>query len=282
MEEIWQSILLGAIQGVAEFLPISSSGHLAIAERLFGLRDMPPLFSVFLHLATLCTVILFFRKQIWQLVCAFLRLIFHKPVALSQRDAEKDARRYILAIVIASIPTAIIGIVMEKCLPSLPLRAIFIGFFVTSALLLCSGAVLKKRTANAPQGNGALEKRAPAWWQALLVGLFQGVGTLPGVSRSGSTIAGALFSGVTREIAGEFSFIISIPAVLGAFLLEVKDISRLKEAMSIWALAAGFVTAFAVGYVSLWLLMKIIKRGRLEFFACYLVPVGILGLLFLR
>ena len=111
---------------------------------------------------------------------------------------------------------------------------------------------------------------------------MQGFGTLPGISRSGTTIAGALFGGVNRSLAGEFSFIVSIPAILGAFILELKDLGEMSSSIGAAPIIAGCIASFAVGYFSLSVLMKIIKKGKLQWFAAYLIPVGILGLIFLK
>ena len=118
--------------------------------------------------------------------------------------------------------------------------------------------------------------------QAAVIGLMQGVGTLPGISRSGSTIAGAQFCGVERAAAGEYSFLVSIFAILGAFVLELKDLGELSSSVSAGTVIAGCVTAFVFGYFALACLMKLIKKGKLEWFAAYLIPVGILGLIFLK
>lgn len=275
---ILQSILLGALQGLAEFLPISSSGHLAIAQKLFGLEDLPLLFDVFLHLATLCAVVLFFWKKIWKLLCTFARLVFRRPAPEGISEAEeKDSRSYILAVILTTLVTGVIGIAVEKLLPSLSIKFVCAGFIVTAFLLILSALVAKRQKQNA---DGS-EKKAPSKVQALIIGLAQGFGTLPGISRSGSTIAGALSCGVNRQVAGEYSFIASIPAILGAFILEAKDLGEVSSSIGILPVVAGCVTAFAVGYLSLALLMKIIKKGKLEWFACYLIPAGVLGLLFL-
>ncbi|MBR4385506.1 MAG: undecaprenyl-diphosphate phosphatase [Treponema sp.] len=275
---ILQSILLGALQGLAEFLPISSSGHLAIAQKLFGLEDLPLLFDVFLHLATLCAVVLFFWKKIWKLLCTFARLVFRRPAPEGISEAEeKNSRSYILAVILTTLVTGVIGIAVEKLLPSLSIKFVCAGFIVTAFLLILSALVAKRQKQNA---DGS-EKKAPSKVQALIIGLAQGFGTLPGISRSGSTIAGALSCGVNRQVAGEYSFIASIPAILGAFILEAKDLGEVSSSIGILPVVAGCVTAFAVGYLSLALLMKIIKKGKLEWFACYLIPAGILGLLFL-
>lgn len=292
---IFQGILLGLLQGIAEFLPISSSGHLAIAQHLFGLGEIPLLFDVFLHLATLCSVVLFFRKKIWALLCAFGRLIARRPAPLKTKDlygkeveltqeeavlAEKNWRTYILAIILATLVTGVIGIVTEKCIGELPLRFVCAGFIFTSILLVLSSIVEKKRSQKITEEH-TQENKSPSWWQALLIGLWQGIGTLPGVSRSGSTISGGLFCGVNRAVAGEFSFIVSIPAILGAFILELKDLGEVGTSVGVEPVLAGCFAAFASGYIALTWLMKLIKKGKLEWFACYLIPAGILGLIFL-
>lgn len=276
---ILQSILLGALQGLAEFLPISSSGHLAIAQKLFGLEDLPLLFDVFLHLATLCAVVLFFWKKIWKLLCTFARLVFRRPAPEGISEAEeKDSRSYILAVILTTLVTGVIGIAVEKLLPSLSIKFVCAGFIVTASLLIISAIIAKRQKLQKAEGS---EKKAPSKVQALIIGLAQGFGTLPGISRSGSTIAGALSCGVNRQVAGEYSFIASIPAILGAFILEAKDLGEVSSSIGIAPVVVGCITAFAVGYLSLALLMKIIKKGKLEWFACYLIPAGILGLLFL-
>lgn len=272
---ILESVLLGVLQGVAEFLPISSSGHLALAQNLLGLEDVPILFDVFLHIATLCAVVLFFRKKIWRLLCAFAKLIKRLFVRNNETTEDKNLQQYILGVIIATVFTGIIGIFVEKKLKNIPIKVVCVGFIFTSVLLILS-SVLEKKQSN----KKTLD--APTWKQAILIGIAQGIGTLPGVSRSGSTISGALLCNVTREVAGEFSFIASIPAILGAFLLELKDLGEVKESIGYLPLAVGGVTAFVCGIVSLALLMKIVKKGKLSWFALYLIPVAVLGLIFLK
>lgn len=289
---VFQGILLGVLQGVAEFLPISSSGHLALAQNLFGLEEVPLLFDVFLHLATLCAVVLFFWRKIWYLLCAFGRLLTKKdaPLEIKNTDGsltvltqeqavahEKNLRAYILAIILATIVTGVLGIVVEKKLDDLPIKFICVGFFITSALLIVS-SLIEKTNAKKADSIG----KAPTWLQSIIIGIAQGFGTLPGISRSGSTIAGSLLCGVDRKEAGEFSFIVSIPAILGAFILEVKDIGEVSSSIGAAPVIAGCAAAFASGYVALTWLMKLIRKGKLEWFACYLIPAGILGLIFLH
>lgn len=276
---IIQSILLGALQGLAEFLPISSSGHLKIAQKLFNLDDIPLLFDIFLHLATLLAVFIFFRKEILEFFLVLFRWIFRKPEPLSKNVnglciTDKAGQKTIIAILVTTFITGILGILSSKVIPDLPIQFVFIGFFLTSAFLIISGILSKRQKSD--EYNGITIK------QSILIGFMQGIGTLPGVSRSGSTIAGALFGGVKRNLAGEYSFIVSIPAILGAFLLELKDLSQMNSVIGILPLLIGCLTSFVVGYFSLSVLMKIIKKGKLEWFAAYLIPMAILGLIFIR
>ncbi len=270
-----QGILLGILQGVAEFLPISSSGHLDVAKNLFGLGDVPILFDVLLHLATLAAVCLYFRRKIWELLKTLARWIAQKQAD----ENEKQNRRMIIAIIISTAVTGVIGIATSKLIPNLSVKYVCAGFVITAILLIFSAMIEKRNESKIkPAGNS---KSPVSAIQALFIGFMQGVGTLPGISRSGSTIAGALFAGVDRKVAGEYSFIISIPAILGAFILEVKDLEKVSQTIGAAPIVAGCAAAFAAGYISLTLLMKIIQKGKLQWFAAYLIPAGIIGMIFL-
>lgn len=279
---VLQSILLGALQGLTEFLPVSSSGHLAVVQHFFNLEEIPLLFDVFLHLATLLAVFIYFRKQIVEFLQILYRWVFRKPAPENALNVnglcrtEEAGRKTIIAIIITTAITGVLGLVSSKLIPDLPLQFVFAGFIVTACLLIVSGIINGVREKN----NSASEKEYTGITplQAVIIGLFQGAGTLPGISRSGSTISGALLSGVSRELAGEYSFIVSIPAIFAAFLLELKDLGDVTSSVGILPLVAGCVSAFAVGYVALALLMKIIKKGKLEWFAAYLISIGIAGL----
>ncbi|MCI1209857.1 MAG: undecaprenyl-diphosphate phosphatase [Treponema sp.] len=284
---IIQSIVLGLLQGLTEFLPVSSSGHLDIVQKLLGLSAVPLLFDVFLHVGTLCAVILFFREKIWTLLKVFGRWIAHRSAPSNTVTAAVDdgltgteelGRKTIVAVIFATLVTGCLGIVSSKLIPALSIKFVFCGFLFTAVLLIVSSMVEKKRTARAASSGPVRGISVP---QSLFIGLFQGIGTLPGVSRSGSTIAAALFSGVGRSDSGEFSFIVSIPAILGAFILELKDAGTVGVSIGFLPVIIGCCTAFASGYFALALLMKLIRRGKLEYFAFYLIPAGILGLLFI-
>lgn len=266
-----QAFLLGLLQGIAEFLPISSSGHLAVAKELFSLSDIPLLFDILLHLATLAAVVVFFRKKIAALFGVLFRWIRRRPL-----PDDKAGQSMIIALVLGTAVTGVIGIAASDFVEDIPVVCICGGFIVTALILILSSYLSARRAAPPSAAAGTV---TPV--QGLLVGLAQGVGVLPGISRSGSTIAGALFAGVDRNTAGEFSFLLSIPAILGAFILELKDIGDIAGAVGVLPLAIGCATAFASGLFALAVLMKLIRRGNLAWFAVYLIPAGIAGIMFL-
>lgn len=307
---VLQGFLFGLLQGIAEFLPISSSGHLEVCKFIFKLDDVPILFDVFLHIATLLAVIIYFRKTIARLFGVLFRFITKQPEtqaynvsAISSLDSKLETlapndevgRKTILMIIITTIITGVIGVVNSKLLPDLPLKLVAVGFLVTSALLITSSIFAKKKGGiddyDARDDFYNVHDKSITWIQAIIIGIAQGIGTLPGISRSGSTIAGALFCGVDRKTAGDYSFIVSIPAVLGAFVLTFKDAideakligSSLSEYFSLTVgflpAIVGFVSAFVFGYLALFCLMKLIHKGKLEYFAAYLIPLGLIGLI---
>ena len=254
-----QAVFLGAIQGLAEFLPISSSGHLALASYFMELSSVPLLFDIILHLATLAAVCIFFRKRIARLCAVLARMIIGKPL-----DADADDRKIILSLVVATGVTGIIGFAIKDYVEDLSPFWISCCLALTGLLLFVSGRFQPKRTV-----------RVPGVREGLIIGFAQGIGVTPGISRSGSTISASLLSGVDRKAAGEYSFLLSIPAIIAAFILELKDADTLTGSVSAVPLIAGMVTAFVVGYLSLRFLIGLINRGKLGWFAFYLVPAGI-------
>lgn len=288
---VFQSIILGLIQGIAEFLPISSSGHLQVVQKLFKLDEVPLLYDIILHVATLLAVCIFFRKKIANLFCVLYRWIFRKPQPeqIDETDfisgTDERGRKAIIAVLISTLVTGVIGIFTKKLIDNdqISIKITCAGFIVTALLLIFSSLLEKFSAKTMTQKKELQQQKGISALQAVIIGIMQGFGTLPGISRSGSTIAGAQLSGVKRETAGEFSFIISIPAILGAFVLELKDFleTKTEQTLNIVAVIAGSLSAFVFGYLALAFLMKIIKKGKLEFFACYLIPLGILGIIFL-
>jgi undecaprenyl-diphosphatase len=260
---ILQAVLLGLLQGVTEFLPVSSSGHLVLARALMNINEIPVLFDVILHMATLVVVIWFFRRRVGGILAALYRFVV-------RRSTEKDQPNLVLALQLAgaSVITAVIGLGIS----SLDIREepgmVSLLLLFTAAILLVS---LRSREGRSIENVG--------WGRALIMGTAQGLGVFPGISRSGITIGTGLFTGLDRKAAGEFSFLLSIPAIGGAFLLSLKDAAELSEAVPGVSLAVGFAAALAAGYASLKLLLWLIADGRLWIFAVYLIPVGIWGLI---
>lgn len=261
----FEAILLGALQGLAEFLPISSSGHLQIAEHLLHLKEVPLLFDILLHLATLAAVCLVFYKTIARLFAVLGRFIIRKS-----KLEDKEDLQMIAALLIATVVTGVFGLLLKDWVKTLNIKVIPVCFIITGAVLFLSEKIqIKKNLA------------VPSLFGAFIIGLAQGIGVTPGISRSGSTISAALFTGLSRERAGEFSFLLSIPAILAAFILELKSADTLSVAVPPVSLIGGMLTAFVVGFFSLKFLLKLINGGKLGFFAYYLIPAGILLLIFL-
>jgi undecaprenyl-diphosphatase len=259
-----QAFILGLLQGMAEFLPISSSGHLAVAKHLFGLADVPLIFDVALHLATLIAVSWVFHQSIGRLIAVAWRFVIRKPL-----PNDKGDQKLIQIILLATLVTGIIGLRLKDL--TLSVSWVYIGFLYTSLLLWLG--YFSQRFSGKPYGTAQT---------GLMLGLFQGLAVLPGISRSGSTITAALFTKMNREQAGELAFILSIPTILAAFLFLLLDFEpAMLDNVSVIAFIIAFITSFVSGIVSLLFLKKVVKAGKLHYFSFYLVPLAIIGLLFL-
>lgn len=256
-----QSLLLGALQGLTEFLPVSSSGHLLLARRLLGLGEIPVLFDVLLHVATLAVVVVVFRRRLGTVFAALGRW-----VARRTRPEDGEDLRLALYIVLATVVTAAIGLVFDRLEePILARPRLLSAFFLFTGLILLPTLAFR----------GGRDYRGLGWLRALAVGAAQGIGVLPGVSRSGITITAGLACGLEREKAGEFAFLLSLPSVLGALLLKLREAGSLTQSVPPLALAAGMLASFAVGLAALLLLLRLIRRGRLAWFSAYLLPLSV-------
>jgi len=263
---ILQALFLGVLQGIAEFLPISSSGHLLLAKHAFGLAEVPVLFDVLLHLATLFAILLVFRDRIIALFISFFAFIRGKAEA-----KDRENLRVIAALLVTTGITAVLGYFVNKIdLESSP--KIVSGLLIVTGIILISTLFFR----------GRRSFDTISWKDGLITGIGQGIGVFPGISRSGITIAFASAAGLERDKAGEYAFLVSIPAVLGAFILKLKDADNLMAQVDVLPLIIALVASFIVGIISLKLLMKLIKKGALAWFALYLIPVGILGMIFLN
>lgn len=257
------AILLGILQGLTEFLPVSSSGHLQIGKEVLNFETPDLLFDVMLHVATLCVVLLFFRKRVAAIIKAFLGLFFQR----FSKDYFEN-KRFLWGIIIASIPTAIIGLLFEKYMLQYFQAVTFVGYalIVTSILLIISDKF-----------QGA-DKITPG--KSVIIGIAQGLAVTPGISRSGTTIAVSVMLGINRQEAAEFSFLISVPAILGAMLLHIKDITSFDQSLIV-PYAAGMAAAFISGFLVIGVMMAFIKNAQLKFFAIYCLILGIITVVFL-
>ena len=258
------AILLGALQGATEFLPVSSSGHLVITKELVGASEVPVLFDVLLHVATLFAVIVVLRVR----VAAFLGAL-SRFATRSVEDRDIPYLRLIPMIVVTTVITGAIGVGLDSLFDIRNPTATSVLFIVTAGMLIATRWAAGRR---------GLERIG--WSDAVVLGIAQGFGVLPGISRSGVTISTALYSGMDRKTAGEYSFLLSIPAILGALALTLRDIETLGTQVSGTAIIAGCVSAAAVGYLALVGLLRLIQAGRLYLFAAYLIPLGIWGIVY--
>lgn len=248
---LFDALLLGLLQGVTEFLPVSSSGHLAIAQHFLSDFSQPGvLFDVLLHVATMGAVILYFRRECLLLATAPFR-----------RDDEAVLyRRLLLLLMVGSVPTAIIGLLFKDFFQGLfhNLTAVALMLLVTGTLLFVSERFRR----------GIRKEDQLTWKDALLVGTVQGGAIIPGISRSGSTIAALLLRGVDGETAARFSFLLALPAIFGAALLSIGDMTAVAAA-DMPSYMAGMLAAFGAGLLSIHLLLAVVRRKRLFAFAIY-------------
>ena len=265
------SFLLGLVQGLAEFLPISSSGHLSIAQNLLGLNtEIPEFFDVLLHLGTLVAVFVAYWRDICDMVAELIHGVGDLVHGTTPRQVP-PARRLILLIIVGTLPLFIL-LPIHKQVQALSNNMVFIGaaLVVTGFLLFACDLVRK----------GKKTERTATIADVLVVGLGQAIATMPGISRSGMTITTGCFMGFERKFAVRFSFLLSIPAVLGANILSLKDA---LGAGIIWAevpmYVVGVVTAAVVGYACIRLLRLVAEKGRFGAFAYYCWAVGLLTLL---
>jgi len=257
---LFQAIFLGLIQGLTEFLPVSSSGHLAIAQHFLpGFEQPGVLFDVLLHVGTFVAVILYFRRELVDLGTSPFR----------RDESSRLHRRLLLLLIAGSVPTAVIGLAFKDFFEGL-----FDNIPVVSVMLLVTGTLLFLSERFRCEGR---KEDKLTLSDALVVGTVQGMAIIPGISRSGSTIATLLLKGVDGETAARFSFLLALPAVFGAALLSIKDLHGVPtHQISLYLTGAG--VAFVTGLLSIHLLMGVIRKKRLFAFAIYCWLAG--GLFF--
>ncbi len=262
---IWQAVLLGALQGLTEFLPISSSGHLAIVQHyLPGFKEPGVLFDVVLHVGTLAAVLIYFARDLK----ALLKNIFRKREEPRERD---PGWRLLTGLILASIATGILGLIFLSRIEALfqSMQAVGAGLLTTAAILLLADLILKRAGLRKPEDPGVL--------QSLVIGLAQGIALIPGISRSGATITAGIATGVESQRAVRFSFLLFIPAALAALVVTaLRNASAIRQFNSgqVTGYILGAVMAMVVGYLCIDILLRAVNKGRLSYFAIY---CGLMG-----
>jgi undecaprenyl-diphosphatase len=240
--EIFYAVLLGVLQGITEWLPVSSSGHLAIAQNLFGL-EAPVIFDIFLHLGTALAGVVFLKEEIFEIVFGWFN-------AIKTRNFKNPGVKLSLMVITASIPTALIGFAFKDFFEGMFFEVRYVGAaLIITAVLLFAG------------------ERA--------MGIFQGFAVAPGVSRSGSTLAGGMLLGNDKEKIARFSFLISLPAILGAGIFEGMENASLEFIQqNLSSVLAGFFVSAVVGYFSMRFLIDMVRQGKLWWFGVYCIFLG--------
>jgi undecaprenyl-diphosphatase len=258
--EVFESVILGAVQGLTEFLPVSSSGHLQLAKELLGVEIEENLaFDVTLHAATVLSTIVILWGEIWWLV----RGIFTREM--------NDEKRYFIKLVISMLPIGVVGLLFKDdinaMLGSEYIMVIVGGMLLLTAMLLTFAYYARPR-----------QKNTISYRDAFIIGLSQGVASMPGLSRSGTTIATGLILGNEKAAVATFSFLMVLAPIMGETLLELIDGGMTLEGVSTSALVAGFISAFVVGCLACRFMINIVKRGKLIWFAIYCAIVGIMAI----
>lgn len=246
------AVLLGIIQGLTEFLPVSSSGHLLLFQQVLHLRGDELLFDLVVHVATLLPVLWVYRGDLATMVTS--------PWREEGPWLERPGVRLAALVVLATLPTAVIGLLLKDTFEALFGRpqVLVVTFSVTGVLLFLSARVRQ----------GSTEVAEMRWWQALVLGLAQGLAITPGISRSGTTIAVGLFLGLSREHAARMSFLMAIPAISGAFVLQARQAEATDVIVS--ELLLGGLAALVSGYLALVVLLRLVRRGGFARFSWYL------------
>lgn len=270
----FEAIILGLVQGFAEFLPISSSGHLAILEYIFGIKGNDVLlFAVLLHFGTLISIVAVYYMDIWMLFKELGAVLQDLFTGRGLQPNKNEYRKLGLMIVMASIPTAFFGILFKDVFGAMynSLLIIGIGFIVTGTLLFIAEKI----------GKGKKGIKEMTFLDAFIVGLFQSIAITPGISRSGSTIVGGLFTGVKRELAVRFAFLISIPSVLGALAIEAPDAFSAGLTQGSWLpIATGVIIAAVTGFIAIKTMIKVVSNRKLHYFSYYTWVLGVAVILY--
>ena len=263
---------MGLIQGLTEFLPVSSSGHLVLGQKWFGLTEPALFFDISVHMGTLGAVLVVFFPDIKQLVSAFFRVVFTRDTETGwvERIRRDEYAFLVWLIMIGSVPTALIGLFLKRFE-----HLLFSSLLLVGCMLIVTGFLLwvSRFIRPVPEKEGRVTVK-----RAILLGIVQGLAVIPGISRSGATIVAGTAMGIERSLAARFSFLLSIPAILGAQLLGIRDLAASGGTVDM-AIICGTIAAFLSGWCALVVLLNIVKAGRFYLFAPYCWFVGALAIL---
>ena len=261
-------IIISIIQGIGEILPISSSGHMIIIQTILGLNENDLIFEIFLHFASLLAIILFFFKKLWTMAISFFTYILNKD----KRENEEIKRNFKLTInlIIATIPAGIIGILFNDLIGEYLSSMWTVGIFLllTSAMLFISTKINRTKTSD-----------ELTYFDALFIGLFQCIGILPGISRSGSCLTGGSLRKINQSDAAEFAFIMAIPIMLGSALVSLDEIGVALQNKDLFIpYIIAFIVTFITTYFALKVFLKIIRKQKLTTFSIYCLIMGIVSI----
>ncbi len=267
--ELIKALVLGALQGATEFIPVSSSGHLVIVPALLGWKEPNLTFAMALHMGTFLAVFIYYFKDVVNLIKGFFATFKR-----NRTTTETFHSKLCWLIIIALIPAGIAGLIFSNDIDRTFGQPHYVSyfFFVTAFLLIVASLVKIKEP---------LKIEDMGIKNALAAGLLQIISLLPGVSRSGATMSGGIFSGMNKEDAAKFSFLLSIPTILGAGILTVRDMFSVSQAFSMGEFFTGFLAAFIVGILSIKFFFSIVRRTNFYFFAIYCILIGVAGLIFI-
>lgn len=268
--DLLQAIFLGILQGITEFLPVSSSGHLVLAQELIG-SDLEAgiTFEIVVHFGSFCSIAVYYRKEIINIITDLFKSFM--PAGIKAGRIKRDPNTLLSYFILLSmIPAMIVGFTMKDAIEEL-----FLNPFFVSVMLMVTGTLLfSTRFVKQP------DQQVNAW-RAILMGFAQACAIIPGISRAGSTISVGLFSGVDRQQVANFSFLMVLPVLVGAMLLETIEVmERGIDSAAIFVLFAGFLASFISGYLALSWLIKLLKKERFHYFSYYCWAIGITGMIY--
>ncbi|HML05273.1 MAG TPA: undecaprenyl-diphosphatase UppP [Methanobacterium sp.] len=266
--DIIQAIILGIVQGLTEFLPVSSSAHLVFVPYIIGTKSSLA-YDTLLHIGTLIAVVAYFWNDILHMLKSFFSSLMDIPRGQFRKGLNEDQfKKLAWFVIIGTIPAGLAGVLFKSSFESLFNNVAIVGFFLIITGFLLWGSEMVSRKVNAKRSLKEMNVK-----NSLIIGIMQAFAIAPGISRSGATISAGLFLGLERELAARYSFLLSIPAILGAALVQTKDITSTLDISSVAAIA-GFIAAIITGYLAIKFMLKLIKERDLLPFAYYCWIVG--------